>query len=90
MQWPEAIYKIITEGGEGLLVAIIVLAAFTNFFENLFNRGKATVEVEVIPDSIVSDLEDVISEMRGCAGSCGATNLQLIEWAKTIDETIHE
>jgi hypothetical protein len=40
MTWAEATYKIVTEGGGGLLLAIIALALFTDFWENLFSYLK--------------------------------------------------
>lgn len=51
MTWPEAVYKIIIDGGGGLLTAIVLLALWTDFWEDLFKfldrrRHKADKEEE--------------------------------------------
>jgi hypothetical protein len=87
MTWPDATYKIVVEGGGSLLGVIFVLAVWTDFWENLFNRGRTVIkEVEVLPDDLVETLEEVIVDLRSMA----LVTPGLEEIAQTIEDAIHD
>lgn len=95
MTWPEAIYKIIIEGGTGLLTAIVLLAVFTDFWEYVFNRKvietEVEVEVEVLPEQFVSYLRRMASEMTEMSGSDQVTlpsSIMMRAWSKRIEDAI--
>lgn len=48
MTWAEAIYRIVTEGGGGLLFAVFLLAFLTDFWPQLFNwlDGRRNIEAQ--------------------------------------------
>jgi hypothetical protein len=89
MTWAEAIYKIIIEGGGGLLTAIVILAAFTSFFETVFGYREPEA-VEVFPESAKSVLTEVIVEMRAAAREGKHNSNMLADWATRITEVIEE
>ncbi len=84
MTWPETIAEIFG----GLFVLGMVLAFNTDFWENLVNRGKTTVEV--IPTELLNDLTEVVVEMRSYARSGEHNSKKVIEWAKRISEAIED
>lgn len=91
MTWPEATYKIIVEGGGGLLTAIFFLAWWTDFFENIFGRTVVR-RVEVFPENLVVDLTEVVRQMRQSVldNKPYAINAQVLKWAECIADSIKE
>ncbi len=88
MNWPEAIYKIVVEGGSGLLIAIVLLAMFTNFFRDMFNRGQRG-RIPVFPPGLKLNLRDVIESIdeyndSGLAPTTAQTKL----WARALEDAI--
>jgi hypothetical protein len=88
MTWPEAMYKIIVEGGGGLVTIVIILALFTDFWENLF--GSRIRRVEVLPEDFLNELSEVVVEMRTSARAGEHNATKVIAWAKRITEAIEE
>jgi len=88
MTWPEAIYKIIVEGGGGLLTAIVLVAMFTDFFEGLF--GSKTVYE--IPEETLEILRDLANEMKEFIPDSKphVYRSTICSWAAALDRIIDE
>lgn len=85
MTWPEAVYKIIAEGGGALFTAAVVLYFFTGFWESLFSILKRD---ELSSSSAVA-LRRVSDEMRGYAAGETVSvyhRQKLTTWARVIEK----
>ena len=85
MTWPEAIYKIIIDGGGGILTAVVLLALFSNFWDNVFGRTPERVTVEKIPSQVIGDLMGIAGEM---SATFVPTRAQVRDWAERINDAI--
>jgi hypothetical protein len=73
----------------------IVIAVCTDFFDTIFNRGKETVEVEVVPYDLIESLQVVIDEIRDLAGDDKialppSERKRLFNWASAIERALNE
>lgn len=81
MTWPEAFYKVVTEGGGALVSVAVLLYLFTGFWETMFCRPKKD-----LPDRVVKVAEEIRKSAKRITAKQQetVTNLQLYDWADRI------